>query len=60
MHKKIYSKRFATDAFSDFFVNKSVNCPIGLNDFEEYKTEKASIDELAKQNSYFINDLLKH
>lgn len=60
MHKKIYSDRFATDAFSDFFVKKSLNSEIGLNDLETYFKTKASLEELKIQNSYFINDLTKH
>lgn len=60
MHKKIYSKRFATDCFSDFFVKKSLASPIGLNDIEEYEHEKATLDELNRQNSYFINELMEY
>ena len=58
MSKKIYSKRFSTDCFSDFFTEKSLRSPIGINDLETYETEKATFDELKKQNSYFINDLI--
>lgn len=58
MSKKIYSKRFSTDCFSDFFATKSLRSQIGINDLEEYKTEKATFEELKKQNSYFINDLI--
>lgn len=59
MSKKIYSKRFSTDCFSDYFAEKALKSPVGLNDLEEYKTVKASFKELQSQNSYFINDLLK-
>ena len=58
MFKKIYSKRFSTDCFSDFFMEKSIKSTLGIDDLEEYKTEKATFDELQKQNSYFINDLV--
>lgn len=58
MHKKIYSKRFSTDCFSDFFINKSLNSTVGINDLPEYQTEKATFEELKKQNSYFILDLM--
>lgn len=60
MHKKIYSKRFATDCFSDFFVHKSLESYLGINDIEEYQKEKATLDELSTQNSYFINELLEY
>ena len=58
MFKKIYSKRFSTDCFSDFFNEKNLKSPIGIDDLEEYQTEKATFEELQKQNSYFINDLI--
>lgn len=57
MSKKIYSKRFSTDCFSDFFTKKNLRSKIGLNDLPEYQTEKATFAELEKQNSYFIQDL---
>lgn len=61
MSKKIYSRRFSTDCFSDFFTEKALRSPIGINDLEEYATEKATFAELQQQNSYFINDLMnKH
>jgi len=58
MPKKIYSKRFSTDCFSDFFTEKALRSPVGIDDLREYATEKATFDELRAQNSYFINDLL--
>ena len=57
-NKKIYSKRFSTDCFSDFFTQKALRSPVGIDDLPEYLTEKASFDELKMQNSYFINDLV--
>lgn len=56
--KKIYSKRFSTDCFSDFFTEKALRSPVGIDDLREYATEKATFSELAQQNSYFINNLL--
>ena len=57
MNKKIYSQRFSTDCFSDYFNDIAKNTKIGLNDYMEYQTEKASVQELKRQNSYFINSL---
>lgn len=57
--KKIYSKRFSTDCFSDFFVQKALRTKYGLEDLAEYNNERATFSELAEQNSYFVNDLLK-
>ena len=58
MTKKIYSKRFSTDCFNDFFIKKTIKSKIGLEDLQEYKTEKASIEELKEQHSYFIGELV--
>ncbi len=59
MHKKIYSKRFSTDCFADFFAKKALRSPTGINDLPEYKSEKATFEELKMQNSYFVNDLVR-
>ena len=59
MSKKIYSKRFSTDCFSDFFENKAIRSKYGIDDLREYATEKATLDELKAQNSYFIEDLVR-
>lgn len=58
MSKKIYSKRFSTDCFSDFFTEKALRSPVGIDDLREYVTEKATFAELGEQNSYFVRDLL--
>lgn len=56
--KKIYSKRFSTDCFSDYFAKKAMRSPVGIDDMAEYEGVKATFDELKSQNSYFINDLI--
>lgn len=57
MSKKVYSKRFSTDCYSDFFNEKALRSKIGLDDLPEYKTEKASFNEMLLQNAYFYMDL---
>lgn len=57
MNKKIYSQRFSTDCFSDYFNDLGRKTKLGLDDYMEYGTERATIDELKMQNSYFINSL---
>lgn len=59
MSKKIYSKRFSTDCFSDFFNEKALRSKIGINDLQEFENERATFEELEKENSYFFNDLTK-
>ena len=55
MNAKIYAKRFSTDCFSDYFNDLARRSHVGLMDYLEYATEKASVAELRVQNSYFIN-----
>lgn len=56
---KIYANRFSTDCFSDYFNDMAKKSKVGLRDYIEYATEKASVEELKMQNSYFINGLYK-
>ena len=60
INKKIYSRRFTTDCFSDYFNEMAKKSHLGLNDYMEYETERASVEELKMQNSYFINALYKN
>lgn len=60
MFKKIYSRRFSTDCFSDFFHEKALRSKIGINDLSEFRTEKATFDEMLQENSYFFNELTKN
>ena len=57
INKKIYSRRFTTDCFSDYFNELARKSNIGLNDYLEYETERASVEELKMQNSFFIGSL---
>lgn len=59
MTKKIYSRRFSTDCFSDFFTEKSMRSELGINDLPEFETEKASFNEMMSMHSYFFDDLTK-
>ena len=59
MNYKIYRNRFTTDCFSDYFNDLARKTNVGLADYLEYATEKASVAELKAQNSYFINGLYR-
>lgn len=58
MFKKIYSRRFATDCYSDFYMQKALQSLVGLEDLPEYASVKATVAEFLRQNSYFMADLL--
>ena len=55
--KKIYSNRFATDAYGDIFAEDTKTCKVGINDIREYADTKATKQELQSQNSYFIEEI---
>ena len=57
MNKKIYSLRFSTDCFSDYFNDLGRKTMVGLDDYFEYAGERATVEELKMQNSFFINSL---
>ena len=59
MNKKIYSNRFSTDCYSDFFHERALHSDVGINDLPKYADTKATFDELKQQNSYFVNDLVE-
>jgi len=59
MRKKIYSRRFSTDCYSEFFNEKVLRAKLGLDDLSEFKTEKASFEEMLQENSYFFEDLCR-
>ena len=60
MTKKIYAKRFSTDAYGDIFKAQQRASRVGLSHLSEYKNLKASVKELQSQNSYFVNEVLKY
>lgn len=55
--KKIYSKRFSTACFGGFFTEKALRSTVGIDDLDEFKSEKATFAEMERENSYFFNDL---
>lgn len=59
VNRKIYSNRFTTDCFAEYFQDMAKKTNVGLMDYIEYATEKASVEELKMQNSYFINGLYR-
>ena len=59
MNAKIYRHVFSTDCFSNYFASLAKKTKVGINDYMEYATERATVEELKQQNSYFINSLYK-
>lgn len=56
--KRIYSDRYSSDCYAGFFESKALRSKLGIDDFETYRTTRATMDELKMQNSYFVADLI--
>ena len=57
--KKVYSNRFSTDCYAEYFRSRAQASKWSLITAEKYKGVRASLDELKSQNSYFVRDLNK-
>ena len=57
--KKIYSDRYSTDCYQQFFSKRQLECDFGINDYPCYEGLKMSYEEMEKQHDYFIMDLMK-
>lgn len=58
--KKVYSDRFATDAFCGFVEARVARSTTGIDDMPTYGTTHATIEEMRSSNSYLINTLTKY
>lgn len=58
--KKIYSNRFSTDCYAGFYNETALASGIGIDDINEYKSVRATFEELKQQNSYLINSMSKY
>jgi len=59
INKKALSNRYSTDCYKEFFRQLSRKKNIGLIDYAEFSTVKATTEELRSMNSYFIKDMDK-
>ena len=57
LNKKIFANRYKSNCFKDYWNEKSLRSPIGLNDLREYGSTQATIEELKLQHSYWIDKL---
>ena len=39
-------------------MEKALRSEVGLNDLVEFKSEKATLEELIQENAYFMKDIL--
>ena len=57
--REIYEFSFFSLTVPNFFIEtKTLRSKIGIDDLEEYKTSKATLEELKMQNSYFVAELV--
>lgn len=59
LYKKALSNRYSTDCYKEFFRQLSRLKHIGIVDYLEFESTKATPDELRLMNSYFIGDMDK-
>lgn len=57
MPKKVYANRYSTDCLAGIFERRAEQNAVGLDDLPEYAGERATWDELQKQNSFFQRDM---
>ena len=58
--KKIFSRRYATDAHAGIFDRRARYNEVGINDLREYLTHRASDEELLLQHSFMQADMIKY
>lgn len=59
-NKKDLSERYSTDCLSELLSVRALRAIWGLDEVPEYAGKTANLDELKKQNSYFVNDVVKN
>lgn len=57
LNKKIYADRYKSNCFKDYWNEKALRSPVGINDLQEYVSTQATIGELKLQHSYWIDKL---
>lgn len=57
LNKKIYSNRYKSNCFKDYFYRKTLTSNVGLDDLREYSDIEPTMEEYKLQNSYFIEKL---
>ncbi|MCH5146528.1 MAG: hypothetical protein J1F61_00810 [Clostridiales bacterium] len=55
--KKIHSARFSTDAYADYYYEKTKRSSVGIVDIPEYAGKQATREELNQTHGYFANGM---
>lgn len=58
MCKKVYSDRYNTDCHSSYFSKMQLDTKMGMIDYPTYQGLKMSVEEMKKQEDYFINECM--
>ena len=56
--KKIYSSRYSTDCYSQFFEKQQLESVFGINDYPTYGSLKMTVEEMEKQHDYFLMEIM--
>lgn len=56
-NKKIYSNRYSTDSYGDYFAVNALKSGVGILNYPEFENTKATLEEFIRENSYMFNDI---
>lgn len=58
--KKVYSDRYSTDCFGEYFAYLSTRTHFSLSTLSTYRSIRASFEEFDKQHSHLIGDMNRY
>ena len=56
--KKIYSERYSTDCYQQFFEKKQLESSFGINQYPTYSSLKMTVEEMLQQHDYFLMEIM--
>lgn len=56
--KKIYSERYSTDCYQQFFEKKQLESSFGINNYPCYSDLKMNVEEMKQQHDYFLMEIM--
>ena len=57
--KKMFSNRYNTACFQELFGARSLRSGIGIDDYAEFESTTASVEELESMHQYFTKEIFK-
>ena len=57
--KKLYSNRYNTACFQEIFGERSLKTGVGIEDYREFESTTATVEELESMHQYFTKEIFK-